>query len=233
MCIVTYTPLQDGFVFTSSRDESVHRQTGEPNFHIHGNNVLYYAKDLSKGGTWFAVDISKKKLCCLLNAAQGAVQHGAFSSRGNLPIHMLSNTTSNNDFNYLPHILITLNFNSPPSLKQTYWNSVINKSFTPSVEKMHLWASDNLYEQKDILDFRKDWESLIHPSVEETIQFHNACAQPLNSPIYKKKKANIMTVSTTTVVKDQSRFELHYHNRITNTSTLLDINMLSQTAPGD
>ena len=56
--------------------------------------------------------------------------------------------------------------------------------------------------------------------------FHDACAQPLNSDIYKRKNADVMTVSTTTMIKNNRRFEVHHQNRVTNTNLVIDLNSI-------
>ena len=53
MCIVTYFPKSDGFIFSSNRDENHNRPTLEPAFYAQPSTLMY-PKDLDHGGTWFA-----------------------------------------------------------------------------------------------------------------------------------------------------------------------------------
>ncbi len=44
MCIVTYVPFETGFVFTSNRDEQIHRPALPPMRYQVGENQLIYPK---------------------------------------------------------------------------------------------------------------------------------------------------------------------------------------------
>ena len=50
MCILTYIPLKNGFLFTSNRDEQLQRETLDPKFYIRKEQRLLYPKDAKKGG---------------------------------------------------------------------------------------------------------------------------------------------------------------------------------------
>ena len=225
MCIVTYSPCKSGFIFTSSRDESIHRPTGKPSYHKHGGGALFYAKDLQKGGTWFAIDVKGQKLCCLLNAAQHNIQKNNLKSRGLIPIIGLSTPSHQKLIKTLPYVLISVDFSSQPYLKQTQNCGMLHTTAIKSGEKSNLWASNNLYENSEIEAFNKKWAGLNEEkSLAQVKQFHDECAQKCNSPVYKRKNADIMTVSTTTLIKTNSRFELHHQNRMTNKTTIVDFN---------
>ncbi len=227
MCIVTYTPINEGFIFTSSRDESMHRPTKNPDIHLHGAQQLCYAKDLQKGGTWFAIAVKEQKLSCLLNAAQGDTSYQNPKSRGMLPLFELLSSTEITVGKTMPCVLITFNFDAPLFLKETHWKGDLRTVSVKDVATSYLWASDNLYEEHDIKTFKEKWATLKkNKSIEDVKAFHDACAQPLNSDIYKRKNADVMTVSTTTMIKNNRRFEVHHQNRVTNTNLVIDLNSI-------
>ena len=64
MCTVTYFPLKDIIILTSTRDEKPHRSAQE----IHTENGVFYPKDAAKKGTWFIVSESRNVII-LLNGA--------------------------------------------------------------------------------------------------------------------------------------------------------------------
>ena len=64
MCTVTYFPLKNKIVLTSNRDEKPNRSAQE----IHREKGIFYPKDTTKNGTWFAVSENGNALI-LLNGA--------------------------------------------------------------------------------------------------------------------------------------------------------------------
>ncbi len=66
MCTVTYVPIQNGFLLTSSRDEKVYRATLLPKEYSLADQKLIYPKDEVADGTWISHS-SNKRIACLLN----------------------------------------------------------------------------------------------------------------------------------------------------------------------
>lgn len=69
MCTVTYLPVNNGFIITSNRDESVMRKPAEPPavIKVEDTEVLF-PRDGEAGGTWFAT-AKNGRTVCLLNGA--------------------------------------------------------------------------------------------------------------------------------------------------------------------
>jgi len=68
MCTVTFIPTEDGFYFTSNRDEKSSRETIPPRLYSVGELELFFPKNVKAGGTWFAVN-KHGRAACLLNGA--------------------------------------------------------------------------------------------------------------------------------------------------------------------
>lgn len=70
MCTVSYLPLNQGFCFTSNRDEGKMRPAAElPQHHRVGEQSVVFARDPEGGGTWFGV--GEAFTLCLLNGGFG------------------------------------------------------------------------------------------------------------------------------------------------------------------
>lgn len=68
MCTVTFIPTNEGFYFTSSRDEKASRSTIPPTTYNVDGVELVFPKDELAGGTWIASN-PHGKTACLLNGA--------------------------------------------------------------------------------------------------------------------------------------------------------------------
>lgn len=222
MCVVTYSPLEDGFIFVSSRDEYHLRSTENPQKHTHGKQFFFYAKDLVKGGTWFAFDPDQKKVSCILNAATKTKANPTTISRGTLPIKVLENGRVQDLTHLMPFVLITLDFKTKFSLTSTYWDGKAKKEISHDSNRPFLWASDNLYASKEIESLNQNWAVCSENNAMDVLSFHQKNAQPLNSPVFKKKNADIMTVSRTSLWVNKNKIELCYLDRVTKTNTVVD-----------
>lgn len=73
MCTITYFPdseYKKSFIVTDNRDELINRPAAFPAIYRENNALLYYPKDLQKGGTWMGIS-NKKRIMCLMNGAFG------------------------------------------------------------------------------------------------------------------------------------------------------------------
>ena len=125
MCIVTYFPTSEGFIFTSNRDEKLQRPTLEPAIYDHPTPLMY-PKDLDHGGTWFAVDSKQKQLFCLLNATGKQPNSAEKISRRQLPIKLLLGDatilSASNLIHIAPFQLISVRFSEVVKLEHFHWD---------------------------------------------------------------------------------------------------------------
>ena len=69
MCTVTYIPLKNRVLFSSSRDEDPARKTAAlPDFYKGKNNTSLYPADGAAGGTWVGLN-GNGDLLIILNGA--------------------------------------------------------------------------------------------------------------------------------------------------------------------
>lgn len=68
MCSVSYIPLANGYLLTSSRDECHLRETLPPRSYLHAGKKIVYPMDARSGGTWIA-GCNDETVACILNGA--------------------------------------------------------------------------------------------------------------------------------------------------------------------
>jgi hypothetical protein len=163
MCTVTYIPLENGFVLTSSRDERVLRQTLKPALYTHDNNILLvYPKDQIAGGTWIAM--SNNRIACLLNG--GFVNHEKLhvysKSRG---VVLLEYFNSKSILNFIetidlkhvePFTLLLINNQNEFEFKELVWDGKVKHVASKECSPATIWSSSTLYSEDDRL-LRRNW----------------------------------------------------------------------------
>ena len=217
MCIVTYFPNSDGFIFSSNRDENHNRPTLEPAFYAQPS-ALMYPKDLDHGGTWFALDSEQKQLFCVLNATGQQPKNVKKISRGQLPIKLLLGDKTILSPARLsaiaPFQLISIDFWESLKLEHFHWDG---KRFTKTLiddSKPHIWCSNTLYTAEKSLDLKTDYKnkSSGFKQWNDLISFHENVAQPLNNKLFLKKDKQLQTISITSLIFQNKTSELYYDN---------------------
>lgn len=220
MCIVTFLPTAKGFIFTSNRDENILRKTLYPQYYNHHRQKLFYPKDLEKGGTWFAVDSTQKKVACLLNATGKQPQPDQRMSRGKITVSYL---TGDNNFmlqdqlkKTAPFTLIILRFTLDIQIEEYLWDGKQLLNNKKNEKKPQLWCSNTLYSnaKKQQLTAAFEQHLLGGYKWEDLIYFHKKIAQPANSSEYLIKNHNIQTVSITSLNALGNSEKIHYSSLI-------------------
>jgi uncharacterized protein with NRDE domain len=115
MCSVSYLPNPEcGFILTSNRDESIHRQALQPQKYIYRDTEIVFPKDSQVLGSWIAC--SEHIAVCLLNGAEEAHVHQPpyRKSRGGVLLDLLVEKNIHDfheNYNLIdiePFLLITL-----------------------------------------------------------------------------------------------------------------------------
>ena len=155
MCILTYIPLKNGFLFTSNRDEQLQRATQDPKFYIRKEQRLLYPKDAKKGGTWFAVHPKKRSAVSLLNAKdeEGSVNPSSSQSRGKMPLKLLIEGNEFRKFltsKLAPFCMISISNPSIPVKLTSYrWDRKNLEILSLDPSKPYLWCSTSLYNDEE------------------------------------------------------------------------------------
>ena len=238
MCTVTYIPTDNGFVFTSNRDEQKSRaNTLFPEQLTFKDEHVFFPKDPLGKGSWIA--FSKSRLVCLLN--------GGFSKhKRTLPYRKSRGLIVLDRFNYdlfsdfskdinleniEPFTLISVeNFLNKKTIivSQLLWDGV-KKHFCKKDEKQSfIWSSTTLYTH-EMIKKRKNIFYNVNPlNSKEALSFHTKEGDELGieNSFKMKRKTKLETISTTQIEKVKSQLNINYFNYITNKKSKLAINLL-------
>ena len=228
MCVVSFFKTEQGFFFTSNRDEKNNRPTIHPKIYTHKNQRFIYPKDVEKGGTWFALDSHKKKVACLLNATGTQPDSVKKTSRGKVPIEYLIDEKIILSERFLhqtaPFTLICIQFKNTFFLEEYNWNGQKLTLKVLDENAPHLWCSNTLYSlaEKERLGslFASQVQGLT--TTKKTIDFHKSIAQNANNNVFIKKDNTLQTVSVTCLYGRKIGETITYENLIncsTNTLT--------------
>ncbi len=160
MCTVSYIPIAQGYLLTSSRDEQIQRETVPPRAYRHTGKNIIYPRDARSGGTWIAA-CSDETVACLLNGAFEKHQKKPIQvvSRGKMVLESLEYNdfnifVKNFDFNQVePFTLITVRRDSFFELK---WNGESTLLTVLDKDKPKIWSSPTLYSEEQRIE-REKW----------------------------------------------------------------------------
>lgn len=227
MCIVTYVPLKKGFILTSNRDENHQRLTLSPRKYTHDNETIIYPKDLTKGGSWFALNSGKKSIACILNAVAEEPKDEYPFSRGQLLLESIVNHDFKLDTKRLdqiaPCVLLTYSFEKHPVFKEYSWNGSDLRINNIDISQPKIWCSNTLYSGMEFEKIRISFEKSLNvlTTRDSILEFHKSVSQPLNSDVYLIKNAGIKTVSSTSYHYQSNTNELYYKDFNEDKVTLL------------
>lgn len=227
MCIVTYLPDQNGFYFTSNRDEINTRQTDYPKIYKHQRHKIIYPKDLEKGGSWFAINAAQKKMACLLNATgkQPSQENGI--SRGILPINFLIDEKSLLKEETLkrvaPFTLLCIQYTDAVIIEEYQWDGESIKLSYIDEKKPYLWCSNTLYsaDEKNRLTKKLKDNLTKVKSIRDIVDFHKKMAQPEGNDVFLKKDKDLQTLSVTSFRAENKKGIISYSDLLKNSTKVL------------
>ncbi len=235
MCTVTYIPTNDGFVFTSNRDEHVSRsKTNFPESLTVGGEPIFFPKDPLSKGSWIAA--SKSRVVCLLNGAFAKHKHlpPYRKSRGLIVLdafHYDSFETFAQQINLNdiePFTLISIEIDAlenMPKITELVWDGSKKHYAYKNVQQKHIWSSSTLYDH-DLKQKRAEiFRDLDPKNAEEILYFHQNEGKSLGlANQFKMKRAGgLETISTTQIIKNDF-LNVHYYNYIMQETNKLMVN---------
>ena len=225
MCTVTFVPTEEGFVFSSNRDEDPQRAAQNVVEDERGDLKVYFPQDKGASGTWFAYS-NTDQFSCVLNGAFQPHQRKEFytMSRGIMALAYFDYATIDefiNTFNFEGMEPFTLILYNKGDFKELKWDEVELHVRSLSVQDIHLWSSATLYNQEWWLDrsvnFKEfvarkqpdqvgimDYHKTVLPFVPEALQALLGSSSPLtNLPV--------KTTSVSSLEKTSLGFKFHFH----------------------
>lgn len=216
MCTVTYFPLKDKIVLTSNRDEKPNRSAQE----IHHEKGIFYPKDATKNGTWFAVTKSGNAIVLLNGAFENHQRKTDYKkSRGLIVLDLIAtkNIFKSLELIHLQNIEpFTLVIFQENQLAEFRWDGTEKHFKMLDSHLPYIWSSATLYDEsakeKRIQIFQKFLEN--ETINEEKIwDFHHQKTDDLENGITIKRQNTIQTISTTQLVISDT-ITLKHQNRL-------------------
>jgi hypothetical protein len=229
MCTVSFVPVKDRFIFTSSRDEKLTRKKAiTPVAQRQGEYYLIYPKDGDAGGTWI---VMKENGDCavLLNGA--FLPHKANPpyrrSRGLILLDIIGETRPSQ---FLVKINLkgiepfTLILMDSGSLYEFRWDGNERYCKQLSIHRPHIWSSATLYDGL-VIKKREQWFAAFlnacpNPTQQDVLNFHRFSGDGDKANDLLMKRENVYsTVSITSLFLTAERGSMKYLDVLTGTET--------------
>lgn len=170
MCTLTFFPLkaeENSFVFTSNRDESIHRPTLAPQHYLEDEVNLYYPKDKIAGGTWVGLS-SQQRLVCLMNGGFEAHQRKSTykMSRGVVVKEALKTDDIQDFFESFaldgvePFTLISIDYKEKLQIWRWVWDGLEKHLFAEAVEPQ-IWSAAMTYNPQQRKEREQHWKDFL------------------------------------------------------------------------
>lgn len=213
MCTVTYFPLKNKIVLTSNRDEKPNRSAQE----IHREKGIFYPKDATKNGTWFAVSENGNVIILLNGAFENHQRKTEYKkSRGLIVLDLIK---EENIFNALQYIDLqniepfTLVIFQEKQLAEFRWDGTEKHLKILDNSRSYIWSSATLYDKSTREKREQIFQQFLQSEKisEETIwDFHHQKTNDLENGITIKRQNTIQTISTTQLVISDEMTLKHY-----------------------
>ncbi len=216
MCLVSFVPLKNSIVITSSRDEDTKR--GKPVLvrdYIRGKKSLNFPQDV-KGGTWIGYD-NFNNFLVILNGGRTRHQRAAAAYRKSRGLILLDLLDAADILSAWKGIDLTdiepftlLHYSPEGKLWEWIWDG--NKKSTSQLDtkKGHCWLSSTLYTPEEWtrmkLRFQDILPALKTPEMIRAFHLENRYETKPTGTIYP----TIKTVSNTTAVFQDSNIFFNY-----------------------
>jgi Transport and Golgi organisation 2 len=225
MCVLTYIPTKnDGYLFTSNRDESVLREAALPprKYELEGRYV-FFPKDPVGGGTWIA-SCDRFTLCLLNGGLEKHIPAPPYrQSRGRIILDFykfqnFDNFAQNYPFDGIePFTLIIIDRNNTLSINELRWTGsrVLKKEI--DTQKPHIWSSATLY-SSEIRQEREQWfadflQKNPNCTEEDVLNFHHLGGKGDEQNDIKMNRENkLKTLSVTQFSISNENFLVRYQD---------------------
>lgn len=238
MCTVTYIHTNNGFYFTSSRDEKASRLTIPPTYYLAGGIELIYPKDELAGGTWIASS-PKGRTACLLNGAfvNHTKKNNYAKSRG---LILLESFNCNNTFEFAnkielqniePFTLLTLDYKLGvlSEFIEFRWDGEGKYLRKLSHDTNQIWSSATLYTPAIQSARALLFEEWINKNVKfddkSILNFHNRKhGLKTSDDILMKGEGDLMTLSISQIHLEKSAAHFNYFDLIASKDYKIKLN---------
>ncbi|TXB64844.1 NRDE family protein [Vicingus serpentipes] len=222
MCTVTFFPIENGYVLTSSRDEKKHRPTLPPQSYSINGEDLIFPKDEEAGGTWIVTDKSNRTVCLLNGAFENHIKQAHHTkSRGLIVLESFSflnfpEFASKVELeNVEPFTLLLIDNNSALNFTELRWDGIQKHICEIDVTVPKIWSSATLY-SKEIRKQRENWfEQLLKINTkltaQELLNFHLSKHDngSINDLVMERENG-LQTISVSQIIENKAKKQFYY-----------------------
>ena len=225
MCVLTYIPTKnDGFLFTSNRDESVLREAAFPprKYELEGRYV-FFPKDPVGGGTWIA-SCDRFTLCLLNGGLEKHILAPPYrQSRGRIILDFykyqnFDTFAQNYQFEGIePFTLIVIDRSNNLLINELRWtgSQILQKKI--DAKSPHIWSSVTLY-SPEIRQEREQWfadflQKNPDCTEEDVLNFHHFGGKgDVRNDIKMNRENKLKTLSVTQFSISNENFLVKYQD---------------------
>lgn len=222
MCTVSFLPIQNGYILTSSRDEKTSRPDAifPQKYMVHGQQ-LFFPKDKLAGGTWVTTSINNFTLCLLNGAFEKHISKPPYKmSRGIMLLDFfkfndVEKFIAEFDFNGIENFtLVIVDSNIEIKLHELVWDGNTLHHSIKDANKPYIWSSSTLYDAMAKTN-RVNWFNQFideHNFTKQSIiNFHkNAGDGSLENSILMNRENRVKTVSITCIDNNDENYTMDY-----------------------
>lgn len=223
MCTLTYVPLDNGYVWTSNRDEMADRPTIVPRVYDRHGQRLIFPKDGRSGGSWIAVSERGGMRFILNGAFEQYFPHKSYpKSRGVVLLESFDGDDIEAFWSALDlsqvesFTLVAMDNDADRTLYEMIWDEKQKYLTTKNPQDHHIWSSATLYSREVRAD-RKGWfehwqaHRGFH-SREDILDFHKHPHSPDSAANLIMKRDNgvrTLSISQIAVLDQKPVFDHH------------------------
>jgi hypothetical protein len=236
MCTVSFVPQESRIYITSNRDEKLSRKPAlHPEFYEMQTGRIAFPKDGHAGGTWIAIHENGNAIV-FLNGAEikHEKKHSYRKSRGLILLEIIDSFDPVNQFETMdlgdiePFTAVLW---SDDNLYQCRWDGQFKQFVEMEKRESHIWASCTLYTH-EVIHKRKEWFSSFlekHPIIEQPsiVGFHLFTGEgDQHNDLRINRNGIDVTVSVTSIVIEEDRISMKYHDLINETETSISTSLI-------
>tara|TARA_R110001592_G_C13098064_1_gene743948 strand:- start:288 stop:1013 length:726 start_codon:yes stop_codon:yes gene_type:complete len=236
MCTVTFLPIANGFILTSSRDEKKHRPTLPPLSYLINGESLIFPKDEEAGGTWIVTDKKNRTVCLLNGAFENHVKQAHHTkSRGLIVLESFSYTNFSEFVNAVelanvePFTLLLIDNSSELKFIELRWDGEQKHIAEIDTKQPKIWSSATLYNhpiraQREVW-FKEMLQSKSQLTEKDLLNFHLSKHDNGSvNDLVMERGNGLQTISVSQIIDNKESKRFYYVDLITKQEHAILIN---------
>ena len=225
MCLVSFIPIEDGYVLSSNRDEFPIRDAVSVVSEQVSGVTLTFPQD-TQGGSWIICSDRDQVVCLLNGAFDNHVRQLPYRiSRGVMMKHFFQHKSAIDffeDYDFWGIEPFTMVIVDRGRLYEFRWNGHTKHILTLPFDETHIWSSSTLYDRESQIRREGLLRSLTSTVDKNDLQAVEECHlyrnhNDISKGLYVELYDVVKTISHTQVVRKSNHVWLNYHNLLSKT----------------